>query len=249
MTGELTLQTVNERFERITKPVWYPEKDRHGGSLWIVRSPLLRRKCHFQFDLEHDHWLLVEFNPHVAWFCEHPLKVSMPVEGIDVGTIFDKLIKWRDGSWTLREIKKKKTIDPEHIANDVRLQLAAQKAWCDMYQVHYELLTEDQLHKNPLYLENLRQMVPYLRNTQCPGIDQYLPVMKKMLKGAGELTIGELEETTTPQFRSSLLRTIVRMIWRGEWQAPLEGHEFNRNLLISISQDKPHGSRSTQANA
>lgn len=249
MSSDLTIQTVEQMFENITKPAWYPEKDRYGGSLWIVRSLRMKRKCHFQYELERDHWLLVEFNPEIVWFCEHPLKVSMPVEGLDVGTIFDMLLKWRDGSWTLREIKQEKTIDPDHISDDVRRQLAAQEAWCSLYKVHYERLTEEQIRKNTLYLENLKQMTPYLRNPSCPGIDQYLPVVKKMLKAAGEVPIGKLEGATSLEFRGSLLRTIVRMLWRGELQAPLEEQEFNRDLLISFKREKYDDYRPTQADA
>jgi hypothetical protein len=173
----------------------------------------------------------------------------MPVEGLDVGTIFDMLLKWRDGSWTLREIKEEKSINPDHISDDVRRQLAAQEAWCALYQVHYERLTEVQIRQSPLYLENLKQMIPYLRNPACPGIDQYLPVVKKMLKAAGEVPIGVLEEATSPGFRSSLRRTIVRMLWRGEFQAPLEEQEFNRDLLISFKGINNYDHRPPQADA
>jgi hypothetical protein len=235
MASELTIQTINDRFERITKPAWYPERDRHGGSLWMVRSPLLKRKCHFQFELEHDHWLLVEFNPEIVWFCEHPLKISMPVEGQDVGTVFDMLIKWRNGQWTLREIKLEKTIHMERIAPDVRRQLAAQRTWCEQYHVHYELLTEVLIRQNTLYLDNLKQMVPYLRNPFCPGTDQYLPVVKKMLTAAGSVSLGELEAATTADLQPSLLRTIVRMLSRGELTAPLETHKFNRSLPVALN--------------
>lgn len=235
MTDRIKVRTVEEIFEQVktTGPAWFPVCDRTGGNLWLERCPLLHRKVHLSSDVERDYWVLIVFNPHVAWYCEHPLQVSYPVDGKDIGTIFDFLIQYKDGSWSLKEIKYANLIDPKKITKRTQNQLAAQKGWTRDRGADYELVLDTIIRKNPLLLANLKQILPYLRTHRGMLSRDLTKPLFAILKDGVAVPLRVLEETLSPENPQAARRLIFYHLFTGELSAPLESVPLSGRILIS----------------
>lgn len=232
MKRYVQIQTAEEIFKTIKMPAWYPLRDRYHGNLWIVYSPKLGRKVHLCGDLEREYWLQIEFDPNVAWFCEHPLCVRFPIDSKDIKTFFDFLIKLKNGHFSLKEIKFSKDIDPDRISDRTRMQLAAQEGWTTSVKADYEVVLETTIQENPQYLANLKQIIPYLRT--CRGVfrQDYLSPLFKLLGSGRELTLGSLEDVIAPESPQNFRRLVFHLMARGELSAPLDKMPIGRNLPI-----------------
>lgn len=226
--------TAEDKFEevKITGPAWYPEKDRTGGNLWLERCPRLRRKVHLSSDIERDFWLTLIFNPRVAWYCEHAPEISFPVNGQIVVTIFDFLIQWVDGSWSLREVKDAELIDSQKIDTRTKNQLDAQEGWSRVYGVDYEVVKNTKIRENPLYLENLNQILPYLRTHRGQLARDLSAPLFARLAHMDSVPLQVLEESLAPDNPQAVRRLICYYLMTGELVAPLMTEPFTRNILI-----------------
>lgn len=234
MSEYVTIQTAQQLLGKVKRPVKAPEADRDPGNLWIIRCPKSKRKVHLYTDIERDYWLLLIWNPDVDWLCEQPLKVTWTVDDVDVGTIFDVLIRWVDGRFSLREVKYADTIDPETISTRTRRQLEAQLRWCTLHQVDYDVVKEDTVYSNMLLVRNLRQMTPYLR---VPPGQQAMELMAEIvvrIKSVGEMTLGDIESFAPIGLRQALRRAVLRKLFLHELTAPYDNQPFGNNLLIRL---------------
>lgn len=120
-------------------------------------------------DLEYDHWILVETNPKVRSFCEQPLRIKQCLDGEWVESIFDMWIEWHDGTESFIEVKYSNELDPNH-RNFLRVkrQTDAQKAWCQAQSKNYQIQTDREIRDNRIYLENMRYMLPFVRQRVHP---------------------------------------------------------------------------------
>ncbi|MDF2719153.1 MAG: hypothetical protein K0R28_6078 [Paenibacillus sp.] len=49
--------------------------------------------------------------------------------------------------------------------DEVKKQINVQKNWCEQNGVDHQVKTEEDLQSNPVYLENLKEIVPYVHNS------------------------------------------------------------------------------------
>lgn len=232
MDDSFQIEVTDTILKKIKKPAWYPKRDRLFGNLWLVRSPKLLKKVHLCGDLEYEFWHLIEFDPNIAWYCEHPLKVTVTISGKDVTVIYDFLIRFRDGKYCLREIKFSEDIAPENIADRTSLQLAALLHWATMHHVDYKVVTEKEIQENNIYLSNIKQIIPYLRTHRGTFREDLIRPLFRLLKQNKELSLRSLEEAIAPESPQALRRLVFQLLARGELWAPLDQRPLDRNLPI-----------------
>ena len=63
------------------EPVLSRKSSHFGSNFWDCFSQKINRDVNFYSDLEYEHWILVETNPDIEYFCEQPLKILEEYEG------------------------------------------------------------------------------------------------------------------------------------------------------------------------
>ena len=126
-----------------------------GSNFWDFFSQKINRDVNFYSDLEYEHWILVETNPDIEYFCEQPLKILEEYEGEMHASIFDIWIQWKDGKEEFVEIKYEKDVReasfPKSKRNKrIQIQLNIQEKWCKNNHINYRIVTEEEIRIQPL---------------------------------------------------------------------------------------------------
>lgn len=155
----------NKRGEILLYTPIYPKgRGRYGNNYWEVYSPKLNRTVKLFSDLEYDHWLLIESNPNIKFFCEQPKKIIWPLNGNSIKSIFDMWVMYTNEQEVFLEVKYQKELDPKSPKSERAItQTTVQRAWCQNNGYNYELKTEKEIRSNQILLTNIKQMLPYLR--------------------------------------------------------------------------------------
>jgi hypothetical protein len=175
----------------IYTPVPMKRSMKYGSNYWTGQSFKLNREVCFNSDLEYDHWLLVETDPEIITFCEQPLKIQQIVDGEFRHSVFDMWVKKKNGEEEFREIKYSSCLEPGNSKYEETMrQITTQKEWCKVNNFPHRVLTEKELRKNRVLLENRRLMVPCLRDFKyCKKeeIEMVLSIVKSGINRIGEI--------------------------------------------------------------
>lgn len=202
---------------------------RYGNNHWLVFSPKLKRDVNLFSDLELDNWVLIETDSTVVTFCEQPWKAE--IEGEKATSIFDMWYKRADGSEIFMEIKYEKDLEEEDVVEQVRIQ----KTWCEINGKEHLVRTEKEIRHNKFYLENLKEMIPYVLNSNDPvEVDRY-KVNSQLVDG--KKTIGDLSKVLDIAL-PRLYEAIYCMIYAGEVKADLETQYFGLKTEVWIDEKK-----------
>lgn len=134
------------------KPVFINKTNKFGNNRWIVYSNKISRNVYLFSDLEYANWLVVENDQSIKYFCEQPIIIETIFEGKIKTSIPDMYIQYVNGVEAMREIKYSVDITSER----AKQQSFIQKSWCNKNNYKYELVTEEHLTTNPVYLSNLK---------------------------------------------------------------------------------------------
>jgi hypothetical protein len=178
-----------------------------GTNLWESYSPKLKRTVQMHGDLEHDHWALVELNPLVKTFCEHPSE------------LFDMWVLWNDGTESFVEVSYSDYSDSAD-KQATKNKFEIQKAWCLEKGYKYEFMTEEKIRKNPLYLDNVKQIIKLVSNRPEPVETDYFQIYK-LLSDNKKIKMEELHSLLNHIPRSRIFEVISWMYYRGEIFADL----------------------------
>jgi hypothetical protein len=164
-------------------PVTVGPQSRYGNNRWEVYSPKLKRNVTLYSNLEYDHWVIIESNPKVAFFCEQPLKIQIRLpSGVTVTTIFDMWIKWNSGAEEFREVKFNEEIFSANPKSRVARQIEAQKRWCELKGINHVVATEEVIRANPIYLLNCKFIMRHLGSTRHLDLSPYSERIQVALK-------------------------------------------------------------------
>lgn len=210
------------------EPAWVPLRCRTGRNLWAVSSAKIGREVYLASNLEREHWVLVESNPQVRWYCQHYPKVRVLVGETWVTTIYDMLICWENGRLELREIKERKNATPQQ---DTRVwcQLEAQRLFSQAMEVDYQLLTEEDLKKNPLFLANWHEILGYLNGVPQ---DRIISIVLRHIEQVVICSLGELIDHFFQMDQEVIKRATAFLLHQGVLVAPLETYPWNRGLPL-----------------
>ena len=215
---------------RNMRPIWTPPRGRFSNNLWQVYSPKVDRVVNLYSDLEYDHWVLVESDPHIRLFCEQPRKIVVVVAGKSVSSVFDMWIERVGGEEEYREVK--------YAADVARFsrQIGAQRAWCERAGVGYAVVTEREIRNRPQYLANWKLLLRYLTPAFQTGarsvVDRVL-----LLVDASEwpVTLSAVE-SAFPDVEPSLVKAAVAtLLHSGAFVADLERGPITPDLPLEVA--------------
>ena len=87
------------------KPIPLNKSQKCGVGYWEGFSPKLRRDVTLLGDLEYDHWILVETNPLITFYCERPLEIVLPRNGKLIKSVPSLWVKYKDNSEVLIKVR------------------------------------------------------------------------------------------------------------------------------------------------
>ncbi|MGZ0041361.1 TnsA endonuclease N-terminal domain-containing protein [Paenibacillus ottowii] len=147
-----------------------PRSSKYGNNYWSSLGPKVgMREVTLYSDLEFDHWVRVETSPGVETYCEQYPKISYVFNGELHTSIFDMWVQMKNGTVKCCEVKYESELNPENPRNSRTLkQIEAQKIWCDNNGILHEIVTDKDLRKNHLELENRLKIISVVKNNAQP---------------------------------------------------------------------------------
>ncbi|REE77754.1 TnsA endonuclease-like protein [Paenibacillus taihuensis] len=211
-----------------TEPLIRKRYGRYGNNHWMVYSFKLKRDVNLFSDLEYDHWILIESDYTIQVFCEQPAEAHIEEDGV---SIFDMWIKKVDGDEIFFEIKYEQDLNDEAVAK----QISIQKKWCELHGKKHQVRTEKDIRSNEKYLENLKDLLPYvLNNSTIVEIDRY-KVLTQLKEGTK--TVGELNQELNIGL-PRLYEAVACMIYSGDISASLDKEYFGFGTEVRINEKK-----------
>lgn len=208
---------------------------RYGNNRWEVYSPKLKRNLTLYSNLEYDHWVLIESDPKVLFFCEQPLKIKIKLPIGVVTTIFDMWIQWESGLEEFREIKFDKELDHSPHNSRVNRQIQAQKKWCELNNKHYSVITEKSIRSNSIYLSNLKLILRHLDRENNKHKESVSERIISMLSQEGASSVGEIENSFSDVESSTVKSIVFELIYKGKLKSDLENKSLDMNSLVEVA--------------
>ena len=145
--------------------------------------------------LEYIEFMRLEYEPEVVSYTPHPGVITIADESENIHkSIFDAEIHMADGSTVLEEIKYSKELKDENSRSSRQVRL--QEEWCRKEGYEYRIVTEKEIAKNPVFLNNCLFICQRLRPERIED-ERMLKVRaaslyKRIKDAGGRAVIGEL---------------------------------------------------------
>jgi hypothetical protein len=218
-----------------SKPIIIGPQSQYGNDRWEVYSHKLKRNVTLYSDLEYDHWVLIESNPEVVFFCEQPLKIRIRLPIGVVTTIFDLWIQWRSGLEEFQEIKFEKDLEDAHSNSRVTRQIQAQKKWCEINSKKYSVITEKSIRSNLTYLSNLKFILRHLGSDYNECKRAYSERIILMLSEQGPSSFSEIENVFREVEFPIIRNAVFDLIYSGKLTTSLNEKPLNMNSIIEVT--------------
>ena len=162
--------------------------------------------------------MLVETNPNVIEFCEQPFRINEVYEGERIQFIPDMWIRWKDGRQTIVEVKYSKS----HWSNckqylTTKRQIEIQKHWCKCNGFEHSVQTEEEIRGNPIYLENMRELLTSITNHPNPFDTDDHQIFKSL--SYEPISIGAIQQLNPHITVQRIKESIYRQIYHGAIQS------------------------------
>ncbi|TVY02164.1 TnsA endonuclease N-terminal domain-containing protein [Cohnella terricola] len=197
------------------EPIVMPRSKKYGNNYWSAKGPKVgMREVVLYSDLEFDHWLLVETNPHVKIYCEQPLEISFVWEEKLHSSIFDMWICYEDNSQYFIEVKYESELQPHHrnIQRTTR-QINAQSQWCQENGFGYSVITDKTIRNSFINLENRLKVLSEIRGRERPFfLDKVLKQITKKKQTIETLFVNHFHDMSV----SDVLRACFWLFYEGK---------------------------------
>jgi hypothetical protein len=218
-----------------TSPVKNGPQNQYGNNRWEVYSPKLRRNVTLYSNLEYDHWVLVESDPEVLFFCEQPLKIKIELPIGTITTIFDMWIQWKSGEEEFREVKFEEELQEISSNSRVCRQIQAQKRWCEIKNKKYSVITEKNIRSNLIYLSNLRLILRHLGSEDIENIKLYSERILLMLLDQGASSLIDIEEIFSDAESLTIRKAVFELIYSGRVITSLDEKPLNMHSKVEVA--------------
>jgi hypothetical protein len=203
-------------FFHLYTPLPIKRSSRYGNNYWEAFSVKINRDVRFFSDLEYDNWILVESDPSIVQFCEQPKKIQIIWQEQLVESIFDMWTQDKDGVEQFIEVKYSHELNPEdkNFSSRSFKQTQAQAKWCRDNAIAYSIRTDRDIRGNSVYLNNLKNILPYVQ--QQPNIAETIQhQIMKLLNSAPKVSIERIEQHLPGIPRHRIREAVYLMIFRG----------------------------------
>jgi hypothetical protein len=211
-----------------------PQSD-YGNNRWEVYSPKLQRNVTLYSNLEYDHWVLIESNPEIVFFCEQPLKIRIKLPIGVVTTIFDMWIQWKSGLEEFREVKFENDLEDSRRNSRISRQIQAQRKWCELNNKKYSIITEKSIRSNLIYLSNLKLILRHLDRESNQKKDLISERIIRMLSEQRTLAIGKIEKSFSDVESLTVRSAVFELLHKNRLTSDLENKPLDLNSIIEVA--------------
>jgi hypothetical protein len=176
-----------------TTPVLSGLRKRYKNNRWEVYSPKLGRIVNLYSNVAYHHWILIESDPEIDMFCEHPVEINIRLAGREVSTIFDMWIRRQSGLEEFQAIRAKEPrVQGDH--SQSARQIDAQRKWCRIRGTDYSVITAAVIYSNPIYLSNCKFMLRHLSGLRDVDLNDCRLEVRTKLEKIGATSLFNLKE-------------------------------------------------------
>lgn len=215
-------------------PINIERAKKYGNNYWEVFSPKANRIVRCYSDLEYEHYILVETNPNIIAFCEKPLKISYNLNGINIESLIDMWVKYKDGTEYFIKAKYSSELDPSNPKSERSIrQTKSQQLWCNENGFNYEIKTEIHIRDNPLYIANMKTILSYVKRNLHPIETDILYIKKAIYEE--NLTINQIKALLPEIPLERIKQSIAFMIYMGMAVANVGIIEFGIQTEVRLN--------------
>lgn len=214
---------INPQF----KPRKITDAQFRRSNVFVVWSRKAARRVKLIGPTQYDAWLLIEFDPDVAWFCERPpIDIELlPLEGkrrpLDFwgrrrsgeqfGVVLHDVVLTRDKACPLDLLKR---------------SIEASKLKCEIWQA-------SDMRSRLIYVRNLKELQPFVAMDQ-PADEQLAATLVEHLERVEKASWSELMTLFASRFEGVVNAEIARLIHSGRVTANLADHALASNTVLRL---------------
>lgn len=194
-------------------------------------SRKIRRRLDIYSSISYDLWVHLEWNPSIELFNERVDR--FPIAGAG-GKIFywaPKMVSIcnRTDYW-VHTIKDKNNNDPDSVDSDGEERI---QVWANVNQFNLKIWTPEDIRRNPIELENRKQLYAYLSNPESvisPSVkDNVFLILRRYRKA----TVDDLLQSLEDKCRYSALQIVADQIMRRTIFSDIHKFPFSWTTEIS----------------
>lgn len=195
-------------------------KNIFAKNTWITYSPKIKRNIYLFSELEYEYWTLIETNPKVIDFCEHPKELCSyhQTHRVDMWVLFENeehLVKISYAK-NISQLISEFSVD-----SDLNGKI-----------IKYITLTEKEIRSNIILLSNMKILLSYIKNRKIPlELDRH-----RILKEIGNKPISLLDlELRLPELtRARVREAIIWLLYEGQLISDLEKQPFSCRTEVCL---------------
>ncbi len=214
---------------RHTLPCWEQTRGGYGSEYWEVYSPKLGRDVKLYSNVEWEHWLLLESDPNVVYFCEQPVRM-LTLVGEKGSSFIDMWVLFADHTEEYREIKVSEDVDSDRSKKQIQIQ----KSWCERNNFVHRVVTELDLKKFKQQIESCKEFIGFIPHKISERHLKLQRSVTDIVVSHGQIKFIELVEKFVGSSEQQVLSTIFTLIHSGVLHAPLDIQRYSKNMLVSI---------------
>ena len=209
------------------KPRQITDAQFRRSNMFVAWSSKAGRRVQLIGPTQYDAWLLVEFDPDVAWFCERP---PIDIELMPLGGRRRPL-----DFWVRRRSGKQFGIvlHDAALARDracpfdlLKRSIEASKLKCEIWQA-------SDMRSRLIYVRNLKELQPFVAMDQ-PADEHLAMALVAHLERVGKASWSELIALFASRFEGTVNAEIARLIHAGRITANLTDHVLATNTVLSL---------------
>ncbi len=209
------------------KPRKITDAEFRRSNVFVAWSRKAGRRVRLIGPTQHDAWLLLEFDPDVAWFCERPpIEIELiPLEGKRRSLDF-----WacrRSGTQfgvVLHDVTLARDKTCPH--DLLKRSIEASKLKCEVWQA-------SDMRSRLTYVRNLKELQPFVAMDQ-PADEQLAAAMVAHLERVKKASWSELMTVFASRFEGVVNAEIARLIHSGRIAANLSDHALASNTVLTL---------------
>lgn len=212
---------------RHTAPCWEQTRGSFGRSYWEMYSPKVKRNVKLFGDVGRDHWLLLEADPNVIWFCDSP--VCFPGSSGEPGqNVLDMWVLFADGSEEYRTVRRTTAV------SGFAKELARRDAWCERNGFVHRVVTERDLQPYRTLIDNCGTYIGFIPKEINARHVKVQRSVAEIVASTGPLPLADLLGRFVGVSEQLILSAVFTLIHSGTLYAPLDVQRYDRNIQLSL---------------
>jgi len=199
------------------------QRAEHASNLWLVHSARCGRNWVLTGDTEFLHFLCVEFDPEVESFDLKPQPDIVRLREEDRKTIFDAIVRFRDGHIECRELKREREPPPEPEEQlRAALQAETQEIAAKRHGGRYVRLVMADMDPFHLRIQNSLRMLRFLLAAKDEPLGEVCNAIALTIRRSGAPIRLEALATAVGGSAALVYAAVFQMLQRRQLSLPID---------------------------